>query len=104
MTDYELTNLARIPLLMLEYAERFGIDRGELLRLASITPATLADPDTRLPMSALVRLWRVILERQEDNAIGVRIGSTCRVTRLGLVGYVMYYSSDLLEALHRFSR
>ncbi len=46
MTDYELTNLARIPLLMLEYAEQFGIDRGELLRLASITPATLADPDT----------------------------------------------------------
>lgn len=104
MTDYELTNLVRIPLLMLEYAERFGMDRGELLRLASITPATLDDPDTRLPMSALLKLWRAILERQEGKAIGVRIGSTCRVTRLGLVGYVMFYSSDLLEALHRFSR
>jgi len=56
MTDYKLTNLARIPLLVLEYAERFGIDRAELLRLASITPATLADPDTRLPMSALLKL------------------------------------------------
>lgn len=104
MTDYELTNLTRIPLLMLEYAEQSGIDRGELLRLASITPATLADPDTRLPMSALLRLWRAILERQEGTAIGVRIGSTCKATRLGLVGYAMYYSRDLLEALHRFSR
>jgi len=104
MTEYELTNLVRIPLLMLEYAERFGIDRGELLRLASITPATLADPDTRLPMSALLRLWRAILERQEGTAISVRIGSTCKATRLGLVGYAMYYSRDLLEALHRFSR
>lgn len=104
MADYQLTNLARIPLLLLEYAEECGIDRGELLRLASITPANLADPDTRLPLSALLRLWRAILERQEGIAIGVRIGSTCRATRLGLVGYAMYYSRDLLEALHRFSR
>ena len=89
--DYELTNLARIPLLMLKYAEQSGMDRGELLRLASITPANLADPDTRLPMSALLRLWRAILKRQEGKAIGARIGSTCKVTRLGLVGYAMYY-------------
>ncbi len=81
MTDYELTNLARIPLLMLEYAEQSGMDRDELLRLASITPATLADRDTRLPMSALLRLWRAILKRQEGTAIGVRIGST--LTSLG---------------------
>ena len=104
MTDYQLTNLARLPLLMLEYAERSGIDRDELLRLASVTPANIADPDTRLPMSALLRLWRAILEQQEGTAIGVRFGSTCTATRLGLVGYAMYYSRDLLEALHRFSR
>jgi len=104
MTDYELTNLARIPLLLLEYAEQSGNDREEFLRLASITPATLADADTRLPISALLRLWRAILKRQEGTAIGARIGSTCKATRLGLVGYAMYYSRDLLEALHRFSR
>ena len=91
MTDYELTNLARIPLLMLEYAEQSGMDRDELLRLASITPANLVDPDTRLPMSAMLRLWRAILKRQEGTAIGARIGSTCKVTRLGRVGYAMYY-------------
>lgn len=104
MTDYELTNLTRIPLLMLEYAEQSGIDRGELLRLMSLTPANLADPDTRLPMLAVLKLWRAILGREEEAALGVRIGSTCTATHLGLVGYVMYYSRDLLEALHRFSR
>jgi AraC-like DNA-binding protein len=104
MPGYELTNLTRIPLLMLEYAERCGIDRGELLRLASIAPADLEDPDSRLPVSAVLKLWRVILEREEGTAAGVRIGSTCTTTRLGLVGYVMYYSRNLGEALHRFSR
>ena len=101
MTDYELTNLARIPLLMLEYAEQSGMDRDELLRLASITPANLVDPDTRLPMSAMLRLWRAILKRQEGTAIGVRIGSTCRATRSGLVGYAMYYRPGRSRSIPR---
>lgn len=102
--DYELTNIARIPLLIFEYAEQTGIDRQELLRLASLTPANLADPDTRLPMSAALKLWRFILEREAGTAIGVRIGSTCGARSLGLVGYAMYYSHDLLEAFQRLSR
>ncbi len=102
--DYELTNIARIPLLILEYAERTGIDRDELLRQASLTSANLADPDTRMPMATVLKLWRAIMKWEEGTAIGVRIGSTCRARRLGLVGYAMYYSRDLLEAFQRMSR
>lgn len=99
-----LTTLARIPLLIVEYAGQLGMDRDELLRCTSLTPLNLSDPDKRISVVALLKLWRAILEKEDDAAIGVSIGRNCRATRLGLVGYSMYYSRDLLEAYQRFAR
>ena len=81
---------------------------GQLIEHAShnrpnptFSPANLADPDTRMPMATVLKLWRAIMKWEEGTAIGVRIGSTCRARSLGLVGYAMYYSRDLLEAFQR---
>lgn len=104
MTDNELTNLARIPLLMIEYAGQSGIERDEFLQLASINLADPADPDARIPLAAVLDLWRTIIECEDDSAIGLRIGSTVKARRLGLVGYAMLYSCDLSNALQRFAR
>jgi len=99
-----LTNLARIPLLIVEYAEQSGIDRGDLLQRASLSAENLSDPDKRISVAALLELWRAVLEKEDDTAIGVSIGSTCSAKRLGIVGYAMYYSRDLLQAFQRFAR
>lgn len=104
MTANRLTSLARVPLLLIEYAEQSGLDCERLLRSTSLTTESLSDPDNRISVAALVKLWRAILEQDDGPAIGVRIGNTCQALRLGLVGYSMSYSRNLLEAYQRFSR
>jgi AraC-like DNA-binding protein len=104
MMDSGLSKLARIPRLVLDQAERHGMDRQELMRQASLDPELLADPDSRITMSSQLKLWQAITERHPDVAVGVLIGSTVKARQLGVVGYAMYYSRDLLEAFRRLAR
>jgi AraC-like DNA-binding protein len=98
------TQLARSPALLLSYAEHRGQDRGELMRAASLSEQDLADPDTRIPVVAMHRLWRAVLEKDPDPIIGLKVGRAVTVRRLGLIGYVMYFSETLLDALLHLSR
>ncbi len=99
-----LTKLARLPLLMLDQAEQHGMDRYALMRAAELDPAIIDDPDCRVPMSSLLALWEAIASANPGIAVGLRIGSTIRAKQLGIVGYAMYFSDDLGQAMQRFSR
>ena len=98
------TGLARIVLIHLDRASRLGVPRSDLLRAARLTEAHLADPDTRIPVTAFARLWQAITERLPDPALGLRLGGDVRIRELGLVGYTMVFSGTLGAALRRFSR
>jgi len=102
--DSGLSNLARIPLLVLDQAERHGMDRQELMRQASLDPKLLGDPDSRITISSQLKLWQALAARHPDIAVGTLIGSTVRAKQLGVVGYAMYYSRNLLEAFRRLAR
>jgi AraC-like DNA-binding protein len=71
---------------------------------ARLDERQLADPDARIPLSALVRLWHAAVSRVPDPALGLRLGSDCRARELGLVGYTMAFSGTLAAALQRFDR
>jgi AraC-like DNA-binding protein len=100
----EPSGLARLALIHLERAPRWGVSREDLLREARLTEAQLQDPDARVPVSALVGLWRAIVSRVPDPAIGLRLGADIRVRELGLVGYTMAVSRTVGAALHRLAR
>ena len=100
----ELTGIARLPLAIVRVSPRLGLDPAELMRDASIDTLDLRDPDARVPLAKILRLWRAVAERQPDPAVGLRLGSAMTVRDLGLVGYAMAHSSSLGEALRRFSR
>ena len=95
------TQLARAPLLLLAYAERQGLDRDALMRLARLMPQDVADPDSRIRTASMRRLWRAVDEQLHDPCLGLHIGITIKATQLGLVGYAMSYSGNLGDALQR---
>lgn len=99
-----LTGLARVPLALLQRTEDYGLDRAELLRQAGLTEQELANPDSRIEVSKMWNLWRIVIERTDDPALGLHIGQGTTVRQFGLVGYMMYYSHTLDEALHRLTR
>jgi AraC-like DNA-binding protein len=100
----EPSGLARLALMHLERTTRWGIPRAELLKEAGLNESQLTDPDARIPLSAVVRLWRAVTARLPDPALGLRLGADVRVREFGLVGYTMAFSRTLGAALKRLVR
>jgi AraC-like DNA-binding protein len=104
MAVNEPSSLARLALIHLERAARFGVPRAELLRDAKLNEEQLRDPDARIPRSAMVRLWHAVASRTPDAALGMRLGAEVRVREFGLVGYTMAFSKTVGAALKRLTR
>jgi len=99
----EPSGLVRLVLVQLERLGELGVARDVLLRQAQIDERQLPDPDARIPLAAVTRLWRVAAEHVADPAFGLRIGAETSVREWGLVGYAGAFSSTLGSALKRFA-
>jgi AraC-like DNA-binding protein len=100
----ESTQLARSVLLLLDYAERQGMDRESLMRVAGLATVDVDDPDARVRTASMLKLWREVIDAQDDPFLGLHIGNSIGAKQLGLVGYVMYHSRTLGGALNRLAR
>ena len=104
MSPVALTGLARIPRLLLQYAQNRGLDHTELMETAGISESDISDPDARIPLVKTWNLWRVLVDRMPDPSLGLHVGSSARLRDLGLVGYVAVYSRTLRDALNKIAR
>ena len=100
----EPSGLARVALIHLAHAARWGVPRAALLREAKLDEEQLHDPDARVPRAALVRLWHAVTAHVPDPALGLRLGTAVRAREFGLVGYTMAVSSTVAAALQRLTR
>jgi len=104
MSSLKLTALVRVPQILLAWADDRGLDSQELARLAGIDRSELSDPDSRVPVNQIWNLWRVLIGETQDADLGLHIGSTIHIRDFGLVGYGVYYSMSMGEALDRLAR
>jgi AraC-like DNA-binding protein len=100
----ESTQLARSVLLLLDYAARQGMDRERLMQVAGLSAGDVDDPDARVRTASMLKLWREVIDAQDDPVLGLHVGSSISAKQLGLVGYAMYHSDTLQGALNRFAR
>jgi AraC-like DNA-binding protein len=80
-----------------------GLARDVLLREAKVDERQLRDPDGRISLDAVARLWRVAASHVADPAFGLRLGAETSVREWGLVGYAVAHSSTLGSGLNRFA-
>jgi AraC-like DNA-binding protein len=104
MPSLPATALARVPAIMLKWAEGQGVDPKALAGRVDLDRQLLKDPDTRVPVSKVWDLWQILIELFPDPVLGLEMGSRLHVREMGLVGYSIYYSSTLAEALHHIAR
>ena len=97
------SGLVRLVLVQLDKLGELGLARNLLLREAKIDESQLRDPDGRIPLDAVSRLWHAAASHVTDPAFGLRIGADTSVREWGLVGYAVAYSSTLGSALNRFA-
>ncbi len=98
------TVIARAPLMLLAYAEERGLDRDELMRSAGIVEERLQDPDARMPVTTMQRLWGAVIEQAGDENLGLHAGQYPRVRQMGLLGYMLCHCTDLRQALINLAR
>jgi AraC-like DNA-binding protein len=87
-------------------AQRGGVEPACLLKAAGIT-ALPADPLARIPLDAVVNLWRAATRLSADPAFGLRMGHAIEPTSFSVVAYTLVSSNTLREAighLQRFQR
>jgi len=94
----EPSGLARLALLPLARMSALGIPYAQLMRAAGLDERQLRNPDARIPLAAVARLWKAITAQATEPTIGLRLGAGCRVRDLGLVGCVMAYSTTVSAA------
>lgn len=104
MSVTQPSGLARLALVHLEGVTRLGMSRAQLLHAAGLDEEQLRDPDARIPVSAVERIWRATAARSSDPLLGLRLGANVRTRQLGLVGYTLVFSRTLGAALERFAR
>ena len=105
MAMFRPTVINRVPLLLLDQARRRGMDRRKLLTAAGLNSADLKDPDGRVPSSKIWKLWQAMIQADPDIALGLKLGDSRESPiRFGLVGYTIFYSRTLRQALHRLAR
>lgn len=98
------TVLVRVLERVLARAVQEGLDRRTVVEAAGLDDVDFATPEARVPIARLIAMWQVLAKSPLDAGFGVRFGSLARVREFGVVGYAMYYSATLDDALRRLSR
>jgi AraC-like DNA-binding protein len=90
--------------LVLYVAERRGADAAALRRALGLTDEFLRDPDARVPIASIQRLWALAVEATGDPALSLRIGELVNPLSIGVLAYVMMHSPTVRQALGQLCR
>jgi AraC-like DNA-binding protein len=85
--------------LILFAARQRSADPAALCRAAGIDPAPLRNPDARLPIGQVQRLWREVVAATGDPHLSLRLGELINPVSVGVLAYVMMHCPTLGRAL-----
>jgi len=89
---------------IVEALEALAIDPIPVLLDTGFAVDAFRDPNARLPASATAHLWRRASSRAADPAFGLFASRFVRPTTFHALGYAVFASTTLRDALHRLLR
>lgn len=95
---------ASLPSALAAFAQMYGVPREGLLRAGRLEPADVQDPDELVPYECLPAMWRHLLARVPDRAIGLEYAALASTMTYGLVGRLCVHSATFGEALEHYLR
>jgi AraC-like DNA-binding protein len=88
----------------LGFLGRRGLGAETICRAAQIDPDSVSEPNSRVPASAIERLWAAAEKLTGDPDLGLHTAETYNPGALGIVGYVILSCASAEEALVRLAR
>jgi AraC-like DNA-binding protein len=98
------TTLASWALAVERALQAEGADSEAIFAAAQIDRAPLQDPDARLPVAAMWRLWRAAVKATHNDAIGIKVAENLFPTHLNALMYAMQASATIEECIERLIR
>ena len=89
---------------LIDALEALSIDPTPVLLDAGFSSDAFDDPNSRLPAAATALLWRRASARAADPAFGLFASRFVRPTTFHALGYAVFASTTLRDALHRLLR
>ncbi|RMF18186.1 MAG: AraC family transcriptional regulator [Gammaproteobacteria bacterium] len=90
---------------LLDWLRAQGQDVAVLMRGAGLDASVLDDQaDEQVPYPAYVRLWELAEAATDNPAIGLHVGAQVDVSRMGVMGHIVFNNRTLREALEQYTR
>jgi AraC-like DNA-binding protein len=100
----EITTLSSVAALLDSTLRDLGHDPGPLFQQAGIEPASVGNPNTRIPTVHMQALWRLALEESGDPALGLVAARHFQPAALHGLGFACLASDTLRDVLGRLVR
>lgn len=81
-----------------------GMDSQVILRAVDIDPALLLQPQARIPISAMRRLWTQAVIATGNDAFGLEVADITPFTGFHALGFAIQSSSTVHDAITRLAR
>ena len=81
-----------------------GVSREAVLSEAGLESVDLQDPDARLPVETVSKLWIAARSRTNDRLIGLRVGRFIRPGSFSVLGHLLMTCATLREALDQAAK
>lgn len=89
---------------LLEYADQQGLERARVLERTGVSEAALADPDSRIPLSAYINMLDFAKSELSDPALLVRFAQDIAMSNISIVALIMESAPDMGEAFRQMQR
>jgi AraC-like DNA-binding protein len=96
--------LGTLVSMLVQALDARGFDGRALAVRAGIDPALLDDPNSRYPIAATTRLWRLAVEVTRDPCFGLWASRFVNQTTFHGLGFAVFASRTLRDAFERFAR
>lgn len=98
------TTIATWLLAIQRALQAYGIEAEPLMREAGIDPLLARDPEQRVAVVNMWKLWQLCVERTGNDAFGLRVAANFYPTHLNAMIFTLQASATLREALQRMER
>jgi len=81
-----------------------ALDRDYLLSKSGLSQTNLSDPDARLPVEIVTKVWETAKAATNDPLIGLQVGEHIRPGSFSVLGHLLMTCANLRDALKQASR
>ena len=99
-----LTHFAPATSLLWKYLDSEGIDPAPLYKKAGINPQLLSNPNARISVQCVDKLWQQAADVIQDPCFSVKMAEFWHPSQIGALGYAWLASSSLRRAINRAVR